>query len=283
MNGSNLSGTPSNADVGSYWVNVSVSDGNGGVDWHNFTLTVSNVNDAPVIATVSAPDGSVEMEYAYLMGATDPDGDALLWSLEGPSWLSIDASTGLLSGVPGTAGNFSVNVSVSDGNGGTDSVSFSIYVNADADGDGVNNTDDAYPLDPSRWEAPVEYHNETVWAPIKDVYLNDTDGDGMPDSWELLYGLDPNSSADASGDPDEDGITNLQEYRDGTSPTYANNENPPNNGITPAESSSVLLPAILALLLGIVIGAVAIAAVKRKTSPPEEEPVDEEPEEESEE
>jgi hypothetical protein len=29
-----LYGTPSNVDVGSYWVNVSVTDGNGGADWH---------------------------------------------------------------------------------------------------------------------------------------------------------------------------------------------------------------------------------------------------------
>jgi hypothetical protein len=35
-----LSGTPTNADVRSYYVNVSVSDGNGGSDYSNFTLTV---------------------------------------------------------------------------------------------------------------------------------------------------------------------------------------------------------------------------------------------------
>lgn len=36
----NLTGTPQLGDEGTYWVNVSVSDGNGGVDWSNFTLTV---------------------------------------------------------------------------------------------------------------------------------------------------------------------------------------------------------------------------------------------------
>jgi len=35
-----LSGTPTHSDVGYFWVNVTVDDGNSGTDWHNFTLTV---------------------------------------------------------------------------------------------------------------------------------------------------------------------------------------------------------------------------------------------------
>jgi hypothetical protein len=35
-----LNGTSTNVDVGWYWINVSVSDGDGGYDWANFTLTV---------------------------------------------------------------------------------------------------------------------------------------------------------------------------------------------------------------------------------------------------
>jgi hypothetical protein len=44
----------------------------------------------------------------------------------------------------------------------------------------------------------------------------DTDGDGLPDSWEIAFGLNPNSGAGSdgpSGDPDGDGATNLQEYQ----------------------------------------------------------------------
>ena len=44
--------------------------------------------------------------------------------------------------------------------------------------------------------------------------LADTDGDGMPDAWELANGLDPFVD-DANGDADGDGITNLQEYLHG--------------------------------------------------------------------
>jgi hypothetical protein len=46
----------------------------------------------------------------------------------------------------------------------------------------------------------------------------DCDGDGMPDGWEVWSALDPHDPNDATGDPDADGLTNLQEYQYGTSP-----------------------------------------------------------------
>ena len=52
------------------------------------------------------------------------------------------------------------------------------------------------------------------------IYLtdNDSDGDGMPDYWENENGLNPNDPNDADYDPDEDGLTNLEEFNENTDP-----------------------------------------------------------------
>ncbi|RYD77590.1 MAG: type VI secretion system tube protein Hcp [Verrucomicrobiaceae bacterium] len=45
----------------------------------------------------------------------------------------------------------------------------------------------------------------------------DTDSDGLPDEWERIYGFEIGQN-NAAGDPDGDGLTNLQEYQLGTDP-----------------------------------------------------------------
>lgn len=53
----------------------------------------------------------------------------------------------------------------------------------------------------------------------------DSDGDGLPDSWESQFGLSSASitgTDGANGDPDGDGVTNLSEYQGSTDPTIPN-------------------------------------------------------------
>jgi hypothetical protein len=75
-----LSGTPSDDDVGEWWVNISVGDGKGGSDWTNFTLTVTNVNDAPEVLGSISINGSVYKEgkkIVFTVDTLDVDGDTL--------------------------------------------------------------------------------------------------------------------------------------------------------------------------------------------------------------
>jgi hypothetical protein len=54
--------------------------------------------------------------------------------------------------------------------------------------------------------------------------FSDSDGDGLPDDWELANGFNPLSASGdngAGGDPDHDGFTNLREFLAGTNPRDA--------------------------------------------------------------
>ena len=44
------------------------------------------------------------------------------------------------------------------------------------------------------------------------VPLMDSDRDGMPDSWEISRGLNPNDARDGGMDRNGDGYTNIEEY-----------------------------------------------------------------------
>jgi len=55
--------------------------------------------------------------------------------------------------------------------------------------------------------------------------LADSDGDGIPNGYERRYTfLNPNDSADAAMDFDHDGLTNLEEYQNGTAPDNADTD-----------------------------------------------------------
>jgi hypothetical protein len=86
-----------------------------------------------------------------------------------------------------------------------------------ADGTGLSLTRvtlDEYGNDPANWSAQTPTPGPQGGNP-------DRDGDGMPNTWEQQYGLNPDLYDDWDDDPDHDGAINLYEYLAGTDPTSA--------------------------------------------------------------
>ncbi len=126
-----LSGTPLNEHVGSYWVNVTVHDDHDGFSWHNFTLTVNNTNDVPVIITQDVLEATEDQLYSVEYKAVDDDGDTLIWSLTTKAdWLSLSSFTGELSGTPSNLdiGIWEVTIRCNDRNNGIARHTFNLTV-----------------------------------------------------------------------------------------------------------------------------------------------------------
>lgn len=95
--------------------------------------------------------------------------------------------------------------------------------NLDFDGDGVSNLDEYL-------RGSLPHINDTLneVSTLSDCFSVDTAGrgldsdkDGLPDAWEIQFGLNPQLANDAHWDTDGDGRTNLQEYNAGTHPIVA--------------------------------------------------------------
>lgn len=107
------------------------------------------------------------------------------------------------------------------------------FVDQDADNDSLSDYYEAgpypaAPLDTDNDGTPdyldTDSDNDGITDGEEFHGVNDTDGDGIPDSYEQSYGMDPNDAADAAFDIDGDGLTALEEYTAKTDPNNADTD-----------------------------------------------------------
>ena len=69
--------------------------------------------------------------------------------------------------------------------------------------------------------------NRGLWETrTVDIQTTDSDGDGVPDQWEITYGFDPNDPADllANNDFEQDGVSDKDEFLNGSNPKLADSD-----------------------------------------------------------
>lgn len=112
-------------------VRFEVSDGNGGTDFEEITITVANTNRAPVLGPIGDQVVAEGSELNLDLNATDPDGDQVTYSATDlpPGDPVLAPENGVFSWVPGysQAGEYEVTFISSDGSL-TDSETITITV-----------------------------------------------------------------------------------------------------------------------------------------------------------
>jgi len=240
-----VSGTTITPDAefnGNLTVAVTVDDGSGAANSEStsfdLTVSVTAVNDAPVITSTAPTSGAQSQLYTYQATATDAEGDSLSWSLSNePAGMTVEAATGLVSWTPdfGVVTSGTVVLSVADGNGGSDSESFTVTVSvtnrapditstaSDTAEEGVQYSYQAEATDADgdtlTWSLTVSPADMTVdaasglvtWTPGAgltspvDVTLEVSDGNGGSDSEMFTITVTPAGDDDDDDDDDDGG------------------------------------------------------------------------------
>lgn len=180
-----IHGTPTEQDVGtSASIVLTVTDGEASSSLAPFSITVASSqptpppppgnsapNRAPSVSGTPATTATVGSDYVFRPVASDPDGDAVSWSISGkPTTAEFSTLTGELRWNPGSAGTWqNVVITATDSRGASASLpAFSIVVTQPSVGTAALS-----------WEAPRQY----------------ADGQAMPASALAAYRIYHGASA----------------------------------------------------------------------------------------
>ncbi len=215
LTGDSFTGTPLNEDVGVLNLRVIASDGELSTT-ADFDLTVINVNDAPTAGDIEDQSATEDVAFSFdLSGSfSDPDvGDQLTYSAaevestELPSWLSINSSSGELSGTPANAdvGSVEIIVTATDASSATASGTVKIEVANANDGPVVQPIADQNTAEDSPFTFDVSgLFSDDDTGDVLTYSAKQEDGNDLP-SWLTL----DSSTGQFSGTPTNENVGTL--------------------------------------------------------------------------
>jgi hypothetical protein len=186
-------------DNGVYTVALRLTDSGGSTALALHRVIVTNV---PPVVVSSPPTQATEgLQYEYTIVTEDPGCDEIIFAvITGPARLNID-DNGLVQFPPTFRQAREGHVLVR-----------------------VLVSDDDFGRTIHEWTISVAFA--------------DRDGDQLPDTWEILHGLDPNDPSDAGDDNDGDGRDNTTEFANDTDPRQFDGPSPPRLS-TPRDGAEV--------------------------------------------
>ncbi|BCL38132.1 putative Ig domain-containing protein [Nostoc sp. MS1] len=103
-----------------YSIRVRTTDAGGLFFDKAFNITITNVNEAPIIEAIANQNINEQTPFAFTIKATDPESDPLTYTLDSsvPSGVNLDSTTGLLTWTPLETqgpGSYPITIRVTDG------------------------------------------------------------------------------------------------------------------------------------------------------------------------
>jgi flagellar basal body-associated protein FliL len=259
-----ISFTPTNDDVGTHNVKISVNDGGAqdNLDEKTFEFVIINSNDPPGTPTIISPDDGAVFTFGDTIdfeGSCEdvdldiPDSEEALSFIWTSNLTEDDLGYGTEVSLDSLGiGIHEIILSVKDRDKDTSTATITITVEVDKD---LDTDGDGTP----------------------DYLDDDDDGDGMPDSWEEKYSLNPTNPSDAEKDKDRDGYSNLVEYLgadglpggdDSTNPnSKASHPEDKESGDDGGEGTGVYL--MVAVIVIVIIFLIALFIFMKKRKKPE--------------
>jgi outer membrane protein assembly factor BamB len=245
------------------------------VESQTFIVNVHAVNDAPTITAIKTPTSGLEnTEILFQAGYQDIDGseEPVVSVIIGEAKYIMNLTSGDLH-VKGAV--FELELAIVPGE-------YEYYYMAD-DEESQNNSE----------VKTTTYNLKVIKSLDSDL---DTDGDTLPDSWELQFQLDPNDPSDASEDPDGDGYTNLDEFlgsdrviggNDSTNPKDSNDfpikdQTDKGKGTDNTDNNMMIFGLVIGIIIVIIVVLLVLfLRIKNRTKYADEEGYIPEPEHES--